>query len=110
VTWLARHPAARLSELGDYVGLSERQLRRRFEAGVGYGPKTLHRILRFRRWLQCARRPAAGGFGLAALAAVSGYADQAHLSREVARLAGVPPAALLSEAYPTASMSDLFKT
>ena len=31
--------------------ISERQLRRRFHAAAGYGPGTLRRILRFRRFL-----------------------------------------------------------
>jgi len=95
--WLGCHPAGRVQELTDRIGLSERQLRRRFEAAAGYSPKTLHRILRFQRWLRSARQPAAGGFGLAGLAGAAGYADQAHMTREVSRLAGVPPVALLSE-------------
>ncbi|GAA2776347.1 helix-turn-helix domain-containing protein [Saccharopolyspora taberi] len=77
--------------LADALGLSERQLRRRFTAAVGYGPKTLAAVLRLRRAL----RLGAGG-GLADLAAAAGYADQAHMTREFRRLAGLPPAALLS--------------
>jgi len=95
--WLARHPAAPVAALRREAGLSERQLRRRFETAVGYGPKTLQRILRFQRWLRLARQPPAPPAGLADLAAAAGYADQAHLTREVARLAGIPPAALLAE-------------
>jgi hypothetical protein len=34
---------------------------------------------------------------LARLAAEHGYADQAHLTNECARLAGLPPAALLTD-------------
>ncbi len=37
-----------------------------------------------------------GGHDLAGLAATAGYADQAHLTRESRRLAGLPPAALLA--------------
>ena len=33
------------------IGLSLRQLRRRCHAAVGYGPKTLQRVLRFRRFV-----------------------------------------------------------
>ena len=33
------------------AGVSERQLRRRCQAAVGYGPRTLMRVLRFRRFL-----------------------------------------------------------
>ena len=74
------------------VGLSERQLRRRSLTAIGYGPKTLARILRFQRFLRAA--DAHAGRSLAALAFDAGYADQAHLSRECTRLAGLPPAAL----------------
>ena len=41
-------------------GLGERQIRRRFVAAVGYGPKTLERILRFQRFLRIARHDAPG--------------------------------------------------
>jgi AraC-like DNA-binding protein len=68
------------------VGLSERQLHRRCLAAFGYGPKTLARVLRFRRAVALARR----GLPYAEVAAVTGYADQAHLAREVRALSGVP--------------------
>ncbi|WP_200215155.1 helix-turn-helix domain-containing protein [Micromonospora coerulea] len=74
------------------VGLGERALRRRCQPLFGYGPKTLARILRMRRALALAR----AGTPLAEVAARAGYADQAHLTREVRDLAGVPPTRLLS--------------
>lgn len=110
VVWLARHPAARVRKLSRLVSLSERQLLRRFEAAVGYGPKTLQRVLRFQRWLRLARQTPPGASSLADLAAAAGYADQAHMTREVAGLAGVPPVSLLSEVGRVATMSDSFKT
>ena len=83
----------RTAELARDLGVSERQLRRRCLDAVGYGPKTLHRILRFRRFI--ARIDAAGGRAdLSRVAAEAGYADQAHLTRESVRLGGLPPAAL----------------
>jgi AraC-like DNA-binding protein len=48
--------------------------------------------------------------GLALLAAEAGYADQAHMSREVRALTGQNPAALLPGAASTLALSDLFKT
>jgi hypothetical protein len=75
--------------------VGERQLRRRFVAAVGYGPKTFERIARFQRFLRLARSPAGRRIGLAQLAARAGYADQAHLGRECQRLAGLPPRGLL---------------
>lgn len=80
--------------------VSERQLRRRVLAEVGLAPKTLHRTLRFQRFLALAQHAMArgrppGDGGLARLAVDSGFADQAHLSRECARLTGSTPAAFL---------------
>jgi AraC-like DNA-binding protein len=76
------------------VALTERHLRRRFHDAVGYGPKTLQRVLRLRRFLALAESEA--GPDLARVAAEAGYADQPHLTRECAELAGLPPAALLA--------------
>jgi AraC-like DNA-binding protein len=87
---LLHDPQARVHELGARLDIGERQLRRRFTAAVGYGPKTLHRVLRFRRFLTLLESPG----GLGELAVRAGYVDQAHLSRETAQLAGLPPAAL----------------
>lgn len=82
-------PHTRVETLAEDLGLSERQLRRRCHAAAGYGPKTLQRVLRFRRFLAAADRD------LARAALDAGYADQSHLTRECTRLAGRPPAALL---------------
>ncbi len=79
--------------LADTLGVSERQLHRRCRTAVGYGPKTLDRVLRFRRFLALAET--GGHLGLARLAAAAGYADQPHLNRECGRLAGVTPAVLV---------------
>lgn len=75
-----------VAEIADAVGLSDRHLHRRSLAAFGYGPKTLARVLRFNRALGLAR----SGLPFADVAATAGYADQAHLSREVKGLAGVP--------------------
>jgi AraC-like DNA-binding protein len=76
------------------VGLGERQLRRRFLDGVGYGPKTLARVLRFQRLLALLTDDRAGRPTLAEAAALAGYADQAHMTAECTRLAGRSPAAI----------------
>jgi AraC-like DNA-binding protein len=91
VSLLARGPAS-VPELSDLLAVSERQLRRRFDAAVGYGPKTLHRVLRFHQVITQLSAGHTGG--LAELAFQAGYSDQAHLTRETTRLAGLPPAAL----------------
>jgi AraC-like DNA-binding protein len=81
-----------LTALAREFAISERQLRRRFHTAVGYGPGTLARILRFGRFLSLLD---GGRDDLAGLAFEAGYADQAHLSRETRRLAGLSPAGLL---------------
>jgi AraC-like DNA-binding protein len=106
---LLRDPAARAEAVAAEVGLSERQFRRRSQAAVGYGPKTLQRVLRFHqfvRLLDAAPGPAppsppappapgrAAPPDLAALAIRVGYADQAHLTRECSALSGLTPARL----------------
>ncbi|MBT2422668.1 helix-turn-helix domain-containing protein [Streptomyces sp. ISL-22] len=75
----------------DELGLGVRQLHRRCLTAFGYGPKTLARILRLQRALGLARR----GVPFADTAARAGYADQAHLAREVRELAGLPLTGLL---------------
>ena len=71
------------------AGLSERQLHRRCLDAFGYGLKTLARIRRMTRAVSLigAGTPAADA------AYRAGYADQAHLGREVKALTGVPPSA-----------------
>jgi AraC-like DNA-binding protein len=87
----AANGSGAVGRLAGELGMSERQLHRRCLTAFGYGPKVLQRVLRFQRALRLAR---AGG-RLADVAAVSGYADQAHLARETRRLAGVPLTQLL---------------
>jgi AraC-like DNA-binding protein len=86
-------PGARVGLVARHLGISERQLHRRCVAAVGYGPVLLRRVLRFRHVVS---RIDAGGAldDLAGLAALAGYADQAHLTRESRDLAGLAPAAL----------------
>lgn len=75
----------------DELGLGARQLHRKALAAFGYGPKTLARVLRMQRALALAR----GGVPFAETAVRAGYADQAHLARDVRELAGLPLGELL---------------
>jgi transcriptional regulator GlxA family with amidase domain len=63
-----------VEELAAELGGSGRHLRRRFLVAVGYGAKTLQRVLRF-------RRVAAASGDLAAAAFAAGYSDQPHVTR-----------------------------
>lgn len=109
IRWLGEHPNGRVEHLSQWIGISNRHLQRRFVATVGYGPKMFQSILRFQRLLNLAsgidvqRR-------LAQLAVDAGYADQAHMTREVQRFAKSSPTVLLRSDRCTLSMSDLFKT
>jgi AraC-like DNA-binding protein len=81
------YPAGiRLDRLAAHMGMSERTLRRRCLDAFGYGFKTLDRVLRFQRFFRLAAQTSIGG--LAELAARAGYADQAHMTREVQRMSG----------------------
>ncbi|MGK8523697.1 helix-turn-helix domain-containing protein [Nocardia asteroides] len=101
-----------VAAIADAVGLAERTLHRRSLDAFGYGPKTLARVLRLQRALASAR----GGVPLAETAALAGFADQAHLSREVRALAGIPLAELLGRsrreppAYPASAGSAAYRS
>ncbi len=109
IEWLSRHPHGRIEQLSHWIGISERQLHRRFLAAIGYGPKMFQSVLRFQRLLKTARETSAEQ-SLADLAASAGYADQAHMTRDVHRFADIRPTMLLRSAESTLQMSDLFKT
>jgi AraC-like DNA-binding protein len=109
IQWLACHPHGRVGKLSRWIGISERQLHRRFSAAIGYGPKMFQSVLRFQRLLKTAREMGSEQ-SFADLAARAGYADQPHMTRDVHRLASVRPTVLLRSAESTLQMSDLFKT
>ncbi len=106
---VAARGSTRVSDLAAHVDLSERHLERAFAERVGVSPKLLARVLRLRALLRSLDSTFAsvppGNIPWAGLAAECGFADQAHLVREVRALAGVTPTALVRE-----RMSDLFNT
>lgn len=79
---------ARIGSVAAEIGWSRKHLANRFRAETGIGPKTAARLMRFHRACRVAR---AGGDGWAGVAASCGYADQAHLARDFAELAGETP-------------------
>jgi AraC-like DNA-binding protein len=97
----------RVEELAKQVGISERHLRRRFVASVGYSPKVFHRIIRFQRLLTLAN--ASRPTRLHILAARAGYADQAHMTRDVSEFAGVTPSALLGKVESALALSGMLR-
>jgi AraC-like DNA-binding protein len=89
---LLGRPGSRVRSLGAALAISERQLLRRFETAVGYGPKVADRILRFQRFVALAP----DGDALARLAAELGYSDQSHLTRDCVEFSGMSPTQLLA--------------
>ena len=69
------------------AGCSRRQLERQFLDQVGLTPKAMLQTARLQRALAGLRTAA----GAARVASACGFADQAHLPREIRRVAGVSP-------------------
>ena len=109
---LLEDPKARVEGVADELALSERQLQRRFREAVGYGPKTLQRILKFQRLLGALKPDRDRTGGLARIAATLGYSDQAHLTRDTRELSGHTPLSLerALAALKEEGASGIFKT
>jgi AraC-like DNA-binding protein len=88
-----------LAELAALTGLSQFALLRAFRAATGLPPHAYLNQLRVRR----ARRLLDDGLPAAEVAAQTGFADQAHLTRHFKRVVGVPPAAYQRERLQRAS-------
>ena len=82
---------ARVTALAGEIGWSRKHLVERFRSELGLAPKSVARMMRFHQACRLARIGTARGW--AGIAAESGYADQAHMVREFAELAGEPPTA-----------------
>lgn len=86
----ARPEVTRVEQLAEHAGTSVRSLQRLFRSHVGVSPKWV--LLRHR--LHDATQALHPGqpLDVAALAAQLGYADQAHLTRDVRAVVGMTPA------------------
>jgi AraC-like DNA-binding protein len=83
---------ANVAATAGVVDLGARRLHRRCLDAFGYGPKTLARILRMNRAIELAR----AGSPFATVASDAGYADQAHLARDVKAMTGTSLRRLIS--------------
>lgn len=90
-----RAQGSKIRRILDRLEISERTLRRRCHEHFGYGPKALDRILRFQNVLRVSR--ADPHATLSAIAFDTGYADQAHLSRDVRDLCGLSAGELVRQ-------------
>lgn len=86
---------AKIAEVAAAVGLSVRQLERRFRAAAGLTPKQFARLRRVRAAAVTLVKEERMGW--AARAAETGFADQPHLAREFAAVTGRPPAAFAED-------------
>jgi len=82
---------AKIAETAAAVGLSVRQLERRFRRVTGFTPKQFARLRRLRATAVTLADDKETGW--ATRAAEMGFADQAHLTREFVRLTGRSPVA-----------------
>lgn len=88
-----------VSAVVDEVGWSRRHLAQRFRDELGLSPKRAARIIRFDRARTMLQAP--GPPSLADVAAVCGYYDQPHLTRDFVELAGCPPGVWLATELPS---------
>jgi AraC-like DNA-binding protein len=79
-------PGAPVSRHAAAVGLSERQLRRRFLVAVGLSPKAYARVVRLHRAMALARSSPVPDW--AEIAVRSGFYDQPHMLAEFRRAVG----------------------
>lgn len=79
---------ARVGLLAGTLDISREHLARRFAADVGISPKAFARIIRFER---ATAHLSGTPVSIAEIAFDTGYADQAHMTREIRRMAGVTP-------------------
>jgi AraC-like DNA-binding protein len=93
---LGQGDGVRIGEVARRSGCSRSHVHRAVTRHVGLAPAVLARVVRFERAVAALRasRGDPGAFGWAGFAVRQGYCDQAHLAREVRRLAGTPPTAL----------------
>ncbi len=86
---------ATVQQVADDVGYSRRHLATLVRRECGLTPQQVRRVGRFER-----SRALLGRMPLAEAAHRCGYADQAHLARDWADLAGCPPTTWLREEFP----------
>lgn len=103
---IARNPRTSVAELGEQYEITPRHVSRLFDSDVGYGPRTLARVLRLQRALDLLRGESSQ---LAEVALVAGYADQSHMTRDFRELLSQSPVHAVGRGS-TVTVSDLFKT
>ena len=86
---LARNASTEIGDWAEVNGLARETVSRGFAAAYGTSPSILRAELRARfAWLRITR----GSECLSRIAADTGFADQAHMTRWIHRITGAPPA------------------
>lgn len=98
--WLvASSGSVPVAELAAETGYSRQHLTRRFRSEFGLSPKRAGRVIRFERTKEMLTS-VPPFITISQVAAACGYADHAHLVREVTELAGCTPSELADEHVP----------
>ncbi len=93
---LARDSSLEIGTWAETNGLARETVSRGFTAAYGIAPVVYRAELRARTaWLRITRC----SDGLSAIAADTGFADQAHMTRWIHRITGAPPAAWRGEPF-----------
>lgn len=101
--WLRENPRGRISEWAKQAGLSREAVARGFRKAFGVDPVRFRGEARSRAALQAIRST---GLRLCDIAAEHGFADQAHMTREIKAISGFPPSAWRrSHSFKTAAAS-----
>lgn len=90
-----------VAEVASTVGLSSRHLGTLFRQELGRSPKQVAGLMRFENATACLASQVRhhGRTDLARIAADAGFSDQAHLTREFSRYAGVGPSVWIHEEF-----------
>jgi AraC-like DNA-binding protein len=89
LTELARNASTEIGAWAEVNGLARETVSRGFATAYGITPSVLRAELRARAaWLRITR----GSDCLCRIAADTGFADQAHMTRWIHRITGAPPA------------------
>jgi AraC-like DNA-binding protein len=102
IAWAVRqlqrsHGQLSIAALAAEIGCSRKHLAAGFREHVGIAPKSVARILRFRRVLELVEATPARW---SAIAQAAGYFDQAHFSNDFRQLTGRSPGAYMADRLP----------
>jgi AraC-like DNA-binding protein len=97
---LAQSPSIEIGVWAEKNGLARETVARGFASAYGVTPKVFRAELRTRAaWLRITR----GSDRLSTIAAETGFADQAHMTRWIHNLTGAPPAVWRRESHSSCS-------